>query len=411
MHLATDLVELAARRIENEIIAGQQECWIVQFHCDERILGTPYEGILAVHPDGMVRGMNRSAKAILSMPMGPNACTRLNAVFDADFRDLAKSSEKNGSRTIRIRSLNGALPYVRIYRPDGRNAGRTLHRPFKDKSPQSVKRIEPLVNAEIRRGLDEARRALDYGLSVSIEGETGTGKEIAARTLHTAIRPDGPFVALNCAAVPETLIESELFGYEDGTFTGARKGGAKGKIEQASGGVLFLDEIGDMPFSMQSRLLRVIQERSVCRLGASSEVAVDFLLISATHQNLNELVLAKRFREDLFYRLCGYRLHLPPLRQRSDFTELLESVIRQNLGDEHSYDDNLPLDSLMTPAARGLLRNYGWPGNIRQLDSVVRCIVAMRTDSTAIDTDDLPAEIFGSELRTAQRPKAAPPEN
>ncbi len=102
-----------------------------------------------------------------------------------------------------------------------------------------------------------------YGLSVSIEGETGTGKEIAARTLHTAIRPDGPFVALNCAAVPETLIESELFGYEDGTFTGARKGGAKGKIEQASGGVLFLDEIGDMPFSMQSRLLRVIQERSV----------------------------------------------------------------------------------------------------------------------------------------------------
>src|SRR5690606_20816287 len=149
-------------------------------------------------------------------------------------------------------------------------------------------------------------KVLSAGLPVVLHGETGTGKEVVARSMHQAVRPAGPFVALNCAAIPESLIEAELFGYADGAFTGARKGGSCGKIEQAHTGVLLLDEIGDMSLSLQSRLLRVLQERTVTRVGQSREIPVDLLVICATHRNLQELVEKGQFREDLFYRLHGY---------------------------------------------------------------------------------------------------------
>ena len=162
-------------------------------------------------------------------------------------------------------------------------------------------------------------RVLNAGVAVLLQGETGSGKEVFARALHAASqRGKGPFVAINCAALPESLIESELFGYEEGAFTGAKRKGHMGKLREADGGVLLLDEIGDMPLPMQARLLRVLQEREVTPLGGSTAYKVDFAVVCASHRDLPALVAAGEFRADLFYRLQDFVVHLPPLREHSD---------------------------------------------------------------------------------------------
>jgi transcriptional regulator of acetoin/glycerol metabolism len=392
--LASDLIDFAARRIENEIVAGQKDCWVVEFHCDERALGTPFEGILAVSPDGTVQGMNRSAKKILSLPADAPVRSTLSSIFEGDLSHLIAHSETTPGQVIRIRSSTGVLPYVKIRRQETRvriarrsGDGHGVHRP-------QVRPPPVLDDAGLRNQFDKAQRVLNHRLPVILAGETGTGKEVVARALHRAVRPAGPFVAVNCAAIPETLIESELFGYEDGAFTGGRRGGTAGKIEQADGGILFLDEIGDMPLAMQSRLLRVIQEQSVSRLGSGREVSVDFLVISATHRDIDELVLNASFREDLFYRLSGYRLTIPPLRERTDFAQVLEALVRKHVKCSQISQAAIPIDLLITSAARHRLASHRWPGNIRQLDSVICTIVALLDTGRAIDIGDIPPHLF-----------------
>ena len=177
------------------------------------------------------------------------------------------------------------------------------------------------------------RRALlvaDKDIPIMITGETGTGKEAFARAIHeSSPRADKPFVALNCAAIPETLIESELFGYLGGSFTGAHKKGMKGKLEQANGGTLFLDEIGDMPVQLQTRLLRVLAERETMPLGGIEPIALDLQVISATHQDLKTLIELKEFREDFYYRLNGMVLKLPALRERSDKSFIIDNILER----------------------------------------------------------------------------------
>jgi transcriptional regulator with PAS, ATPase and Fis domain len=211
-----------------------------------------------------------------------------------------------------------------------------------------------------------------------------------ARALHELARPRGPFFALNCAAIPEGLIDSELFGYVDGAFTGGRKGGAAGKIEQAHGGVLFLDEIGDMPLAMQSRLLRVVQEHVVTRIGGSEELPVDILVLSATHQPLAEMVQRKEFREDLYYRLNGFTLHLPPLRERADLADIAAELLFQCDAAENGGRRRQTLDEIICPAAFARLTAYGWPGNVRQLEQTLRGLVALRDSSLRIELEHLP---------------------
>jgi len=231
-----------------------------------------------------------------------------------------------------------------------------------------------------------------HGLPILLEGETGTGKEVFARALQEATRPDGPFVALNCAAIPEGLIEAELFGYADGAFTGGRRGGSAGKIEQANKGVLFLDEIGDMALSLQSRLLRVLQERVVTRVGEHSERGVDILVISATHSRLDQLVARGLFREDLYYRLNGCTLNLPPLRERDDLPDIVaellihfDAVMRDVI--------RAKLEDLITPDTFQCLVSNRWPGNIRQLEQTVRGLLALRIPPSRIGMDDLPENL------------------
>jgi transcriptional regulator with PAS, ATPase and Fis domain len=252
-----------------------------------------------------------------------------------------------------------------------------------------------LRDEALAQRLDKAVRALAHGMPVLLEGETGTGKEVFARALREAVRPTGPFIALNCAAIPEGLIEAELFGYTDGAFTGGRKGGAKGKIELAHDGVLLLDEIGDMPLAMQSRLLRVLQERAVMRIGGEREVPVDTLVISATHQHLENLVARGSFRQDLFYRLNGFTLQLPALRERTDIAEIVEALLREASGESDGNAESAPLTSIITLRALAVLIAHPWPGNIRQLQHTIRSMIALRCNDNPIDVTDLPAELHG----------------
>jgi transcriptional regulator of acetoin/glycerol metabolism len=215
--------------------------------------------------------------------------------------------------------------------------------------------------------LATARRVIGGGTPLLLRAETGAGKEVFARAVHASgPRADGPFVAINCASLPETLIEAELFGYRAGAFTGAEKGGRRGKIVQSDGGTLFLDEIGDMPLPLQARLLRVLDERMVTPLGTEEARPVDFHLISASHRNLAHMVAEGGFREDLYYRLAGIELELPPLRERTDRAEVIRNLLREEGAGE-----------AITPAAWDLLLRHPWPGNLRQLHHVLRSAVAL----------------------------------
>ncbi|MDR3270845.1 MAG: sigma 54-interacting transcriptional regulator [Peptococcaceae bacterium] len=239
----------------------------------------------------------------------------------------------------------------------------------------------------------EAAEAAEYTCNVFITGESGTGKELFAQAIHNAgNRRRGPFISINCAAMPRELIGSELFGYVEGAFTGARKGGAPGKFELADKGTIFLDEIGEMPLDMQSVLLRVLEDKQIVRLGGGNPILVDARIIAATNKNLWQAVLANHFRLDLYYRLNVFPLHLLPLRERQeDIPLLIESFLQQF---KIAFGKNI---SGFTPETLVLLKNYAWPGNCRELRNVVEraCAIA-KTD--ILTMNELPKEITESAI-------------
>ncbi len=225
-------------------------------------------------------------------------------------------------------------------------------------------------------------------VTVLIRGESGTGKELVARALYQfSKRSDGPFLAVNCAAIPESLLESELFGHERGAFTGADRRRI-GKFEQCNGGTLFLDEIGDMPLPLQSKILRVLQERQFERVGGNQTIKTDVRVITATHRDLEQMVEKGQFREDLLYRLNGYTIFLPPLRDRGEDLDLLVDHFRRQA--------NRDLDKQIqgiSPDAMHVLREYAWPGNVRELQNVIRQAL-LKTTGPVILRDFLPEQIL-----------------
>ncbi|MFL6426617.1 MAG: sigma-54-dependent transcriptional regulator [Acidobacteriaceae bacterium] len=244
------------------------------------------------------------------------------------------------------------------------------------------------------RVLDQAARVSQRDATVLIQGETGTGKELVARAIHhNSRRSSRPFIALNCGAIPKDLVESELFGYVRGAFTGALSHKV-GRIESADGGTLFLDEIGELPLDAQVKLLRLLQEGELHKVGASAPVKIDVRIIAATHRNLPAMVEDGAFREDLYYRLAVVPLRIPPLRERrEDIPELIDALF-QRAKERHS----LP-DVRLSSAVRQKLISYRWPGNIRQLENVLERLLVL-SSSDLITVDDLPEELTSAAANT-----------
>lgn len=277
--------------------------------------------------------------------------------------------------------INGAVLRLdknrKYYTPD-KQAGARANFRFSDIIAQSQVMLKTKEMAAKFAPLQE---------NILLIGESGTGKELFAQAIYNAYGCQGPFIAINCAAIPHNLIESELFGYESGSFTGAEKNGRPGKIELAHGGVLFLDEIGDMPYEVQATLLRVLQDKQVLRLGGKSYKTVDFRLIAASNQNIHKMSQEGSFRQDLYYRLSVLRINIPPLRARKEDIRLLTDHFIER------YCSRLGLKRpLVASSVRNLFMEYGWPGNIRQLENAIIYAVNVATDDI-ITLEHLPEEI------------------
>jgi transcriptional regulator with PAS, ATPase and Fis domain len=233
--------------------------------------------------------------------------------------------------------------------------------------------------------LFKAKKAAKVASTVLLEGESGTGKEIIARAIHRESGRPGAFVPVNCGAIPKELIESELFGYEEGAFTGAKRGGMKGKFELADQGTLFLDEIGEMPLEMQVRLLRVLDDKTITRVGGSKPQAVDVRVIAATNRNLKEEIRAGRFREDLYFRLNVVNITLPPLRARKTDIPLLANYFVRLFCKQFQREEVLIPEETMA-----LLCRYDWPGNVRELRNVIESALIF-TEGKILTPESLPA--------------------
>ncbi|TYP64899.1 sigma-54-dependent Fis family transcriptional regulator [Stutzerimonas stutzeri] len=391
-YLTLQLVSLYARLIENASFHQRYaSCAMLTLGGDAGDLGN--ERLLALDAAGRILGANRAA----FMASGHG-----NALVGEAVQDVLSTSldelitlTHGGQRSASLRLAGGSALEVTLRMPS------TPAPRARSERGLNVIPVEPTLedlageDPGLQRSVQKLRRVLDRDISLLLSGETGTGKEAFARAIHQgSVRAKGPFVALNCAAIPESLIESELFGYRAGTFTGASRQGMKGKLEQANGGTLFLDEIGDMPAHLQTRLLRVLAERELVPLGAATPVALNVQLVCATHRDLPAMVAAGEFREDLYYRLNGLTIRLPALRDRADRAALIRRVLGREAGDEQVE---------LTAEAMERLADYRWPGNVRQLINVLRCAVALADDGV-ICLDCLPLEIMAV---LAERPSVA----
>jgi DNA-binding NtrC family response regulator len=259
-------------------------------------------------------------------------------------------------------------------------------------------KVEGIVGASqnMQEAIDIVRKVSASTATVLIAGESGTGKELIARSIHyNSPRRTRPFIALNCAAIPENLFESELFGYEPGAFTGAASRRI-GLFEAANGGTLFLDEVGDMPLMMQSKLLRVLQDREIRRLGGKDPIRIDVRIITATNKDLEKELSKGSFREDLYYRLKVVTIQLPPLRERKEDIPVLVDFFVAKYNTEFGKRIKG-----IEPSALRALHDYAWPGNIRQLESVIERAVILS------DTEQIRLKDIKSELRTAHSPEIA----
>ncbi len=382
------LVKMAAQMIENRLFSASCQGDIaLHFHARPEFIGTLWEGIAVFNGDGRLLAINRSGQFQLGFD---RELMKNRAIYFQDLFEPSLSSLSAGHLVFPIKLSNGARLYARA--DSGQT--KTLAKPVTIIESRPVKRdcaanLEMLNTGDGRlaKAISQVKRVLDQEIAILIEGETGVGKELFARAIHEASnRREGAWVAVNCAALPEGLIESELFGYEEGAFTSARRKGSAGKLEQANGGTLFLDEIGDMPLALQSRLLRVLQERSVTPLGSNKAKPLDFMLISATNHKLRENVEKGLFRRDLYYRLNGLSVSLPALRERSDLDALISLIMEIEQAGRIS----------ISPSTMSLFRQHPWPGNIRQLHNVLKTALAL-SDSDVIDeshlSDDYLAEM------------------
>ena len=405
------LVRLSTHMIEKQLfIEAFGKTLRIHFHARPERLGTLLEGVVAFDESGGLLAANAHARALLGLRAGEMNGHTLASLFAIDVPTLLARRAATPT-PVRLSLGGGTLVTARIAPPTdaGRIATRASAPARVSEAPAGeagageggagtatladLDTGDPAVAAVI----DRVRRVQGHGISILIHGETGTGKELLARAIHQeSERRRGPFVAVDCASLPESLIEAELFGYEEGAFTGARRHGNPGKILHADGGTLFLDEIGDMPLALQARLLRVLQERAVLPLGGRRERPVNIAVICATHRDLREMMRAGTFREDLYYRLNGLAVRLPALRERCDLTVLIERILQAQGG----------RSARLAAPLLAAFQAYRWPGNLRQLTNVLRTACVLAGEVGRIGREQLPEDFLEDLERAPERPVA-----
>ncbi len=380
----------SAQRIENAyFMHSARGDWVLCGHAQASYLDTQPEFLLAWDASGRLTGLNRPARQLCLSQLG-YLPQRLDELFG---RDASARLQEDYGEPLR---LSEAHFHARVRAPRQR-AGVVI--PLVRAQVEAEPEQEPRISQALQTG----QRLYRHGLPILVTGETGTGKEVFARALHEGgDRAGRPFVALNCAALPESLIESELFGHAAGAFTGAQRQGRDGLIVAADGGTLFLDEIGDMPFVLQTRLLRVLAEGEVLPVGSAQPRRVDVRLVCATHRDLGERVAAGLFREDLLYRLNGAVFQLPPLRERADRLALAQRLLAEERGSGAIPE--------MAPQVQEAILAHDWPGNVRELRNVLRYACAL-CDGALITLDHLPASLGPDvPLSTEPQPQVDSPE-
>lgn len=395
MH-ALGLVRMAVANIEHRYFdEGIADSELIRVHRDPALLGSSREGLLAFR-SGRLVAANQVGLDLFGLDRGELG----RASYEALFEDPLSRLRDDGA----FYDRQGRVLHGRVDAPEGqRRAPARFAITVSQSQPQAVAGGRkdgagaPIFDATLDAELQRAGRVLEAGIGVLVQGETGSGKEVFARELHRrSSRAGKPFVAVNCAALPEGLIEAELFGYEDGAFTGARRNGSPGLLRQADGGVLFLDEIGDMPISLQPRLLRVLQDRELSPLGGGKPVKLDFALVCATHRVLDEAIADGRFRADLYYRVSHHVVQLPALREHADRVRIVQALW-QRVGEDRRLGDD----------ALAALAGYDWPGNLRQLVACLRTVAALSEPGAVVAVADLPVYLRTVPVMPMTTPAAA----
>ncbi|MCB1754055.1 MAG: sigma-54-dependent Fis family transcriptional regulator [Gammaproteobacteria bacterium] len=390
------LVNMSAQTIENRLFMDKyRNFYCIRFHSRPEFINTPGEGIIAFDGAGKVIALNRCSRQQFGLKQAIQAGQySLRDLFEATEDELLAFAERQSIYPTEIRcAQNGRRFYALAQPPSSSNPSRLVSLRQPEAKPKAKRNTikAPLIDSlefgddYMRACIERAKKVINIShLPIIISGETGTGKGLLSKALHPfSDRADKPFISVNCASIPESLIESEFFGYSAGAFTGGSRGGNIGKIQAADGGTLFLDEIGDMPLHLQTALLQVLEDREVIPLGSSTPIPVNIRLISATHQDLGKLVEKRQFREDLLYRLQGLTIQLPPLRERKDRLNLACSFLNENAIKQMSFSKK----------AEELIQGYVWPGNIRQLRKTIQT-ARIFARSEVICTSEFPEEII-----------------
>ncbi len=406
---ARALLNTTVEMIENRLIEGLPDGYLeLRFHPSAEMIDSPLGGLALFDEMGQFCCCNRRARALLGLECEtpPQPAGSFGQFFLTPWHRLLDHALRHGQQPLRLRTGSGReLAATACLRTSGQGRATRLApppaaAPATSGTPPRTLRQTPLPSdterdlaaldlgdERMHGAIQRALRIAEHDIPLLIQGETGSGKEVFARAFHhSGLRRNGPFVAVNCAAIPASLIEAELFGYVAGAYTGANPHGADGKLRAAHGGTLFLDEIGDMPLSLQAVLLRVVETRRVAPLGGGPEETIDIGLVCASHRPLRELAAAGSFRSDLFFRLSGMTVSLPPLRERSDFAALVHGILAEMAPSA---------ELAIATEALELLRAHPWPGNLRQLRNVLRLAAALMGEGEhRIERQHLPQEIL-----------------
>jgi transcriptional regulator with PAS, ATPase and Fis domain len=362
----------------------------------DSILDNPYEGILAIDDSGIITYANPFFLNILNLSEQDLLSRKVwEALPGCRLYDTVLQGHSQWGENLKINGRDFLIMRFPL-KQDGRVVGAVVKTIFPDMATAkgiANRVIHPSKTAEPRRPLFTcmdiigetplmlaakklARKAARSDSTLLITGESGTGKEVFAQAVHNrSVRREGPFVKVNCAAIPENLLESELFGFMDGSFTGAMRGGKPGKFELAEGGTIFLDEIGDMSITMQAKLLMVLQEKEVERIGGTKPIALNVRIIAATNKDLRKMVREGRFREDLYYRLKVLEIPLPSLRERTEDIPLIVDYLIRRINQKIGSDIQG-----VTPVSLKCMMHYPWPGNVRELENMIEQAINLSED-------------------------------